>query len=144
LSLTIGDVQSLRVGDELSRKQSKNCKYRQATLNGVTCDAIQGWLDIHPNPRSEAPLFISRKTKEALIVPTLSQMVKAWCKEIGLIGNYGSHSLRKTWGYQQRVWKRADLTLLVRAFGHSSPAQTLEYLCILPQEIRDLYLSMEL
>ncbi|AJQ95797.1 hypothetical Protein YC6258_03761 [Gynuella sunshinyii YC6258] len=30
------------------------------------------------------------------------------------------------------------------AFGHSSEAQPLDYLCILPDEIRSLYLTLEL
>lgn len=34
--------------------------------------------------------------------------------------------------------------LLMRAYGHSSEAQTLEYLCIQPKEINELYLQMEL
>ena len=54
------------------------------------------------------------------------------------------HTLRKTWGYQQRIRHNAPVALLMRAYGHSSEAQTLEYLCIQPDEIRNLYLNQEL
>jgi hypothetical protein len=61
-----------------------------------------------------------------------------------LSGNYGSHTLRKTWGYHQRTDNDAPVALLMRAYGHASEWQTLEYLCIQPEEIRELYLQMEL
>ena len=71
-------------------------------------------------------------------------MVKTWCAEVGLRGNYGSHSLRKTWGYQQRVLKGKPIPLLMSAFGHATQSQTLDYLCIQDEEIENLYLDMEL
>lgn len=144
VSLKIKDVKYLGIGDNLTRKQSKNQEYRQIALNGAGFRALQHWLSLHPDPRPEKALFISRKTRKAITVPYVSQMVKKWCHSAGGNGNYSSHTLRKTWGYQQRVWKGTDLSLLVRAYGHSSEAQTLEYLGILPDEIRDIYLNMEL
>lgn len=144
LSLQVGDVMHLRVGDTLTRKQSKTGEYRYITVNSAVYNIFQTWLAIHPNPHPKEPLFISRKTGEALTVSTLGQMVKDWCFKVGVNGNYASHTLRKTWGYQQRVWKHAPLPLLVRAFGHKSEAQTLDYLGIVPQEIQDLYINMEL
>ncbi len=47
--------------------------------------------------------------------------------------------MRKTWGYQQRVMKNAPIPILMEAFGHSTQAQTLAYLCIQEEEIQDLY-----
>jgi len=143
LSLQVGQVAHLGVGDRLEIKQSKTGKYRAITLNKTVVKAIQGWLAVHPDPRKIAPLFISRRTKKALSVSTLSTMVKLWCTTIGLAGNYGSHSMRKTWGYHQRVRGKQPIPLLMVAFGHSRQAQTLDYLCIQDDEIRNLY-AMEL
>jgi len=70
-------------------------------------------------------------------------MVKDWCCEAELQGNFGSHSLRKTWGYHQRISNQASVALLMRAFGHKSEAQTLTYLGIEDDEVRQLY-DMEL
>lgn len=144
LSLQVGDVMHLIIGDTLTRKQSKTGEYRYITVNGAVFEVLRTWLSSHPDPQPKSPLFISRKTGEALTVSTLGQMVKDWCAKVGATGNYASHTLRKTWGYQQRVWKHAPLSLLVRAFGHKSEAQTLDYLGIVPQEIQDLYINMEL
>jgi len=72
-------------------------------------------------------------------VSTVNNMVKAWCREINLKGNYGSHTLRKTWGYHQRVTFGVDLPILMKCFNHSTEKQTLEYLCIQPEEIKSVY-----
>jgi len=66
-------------------------------------------------------------------------MVKAWCADVGLRGNYGSHTLRKTWGYHQLRINNAPIPLLMDAYGHATQRQTLEYLCIEDEEIAELY-----
>jgi integrase len=77
-------------------------------------------------------------------VGAVNNLLKAWCQEVGLRGNYGSHSLRKTWGYHQRIKGGVSVALLMEAFGHSTEAQTLAYLCIQNNEIQDLYTGLEL
>lgn len=47
-------------------------------------------------------------------------------------------------GDTSNAFKVTPVALLMRAYGHASETQTLEYLCIQPKEIRDLYLTMEL
>jgi integrase len=59
LSLKVGQVDHLRVGDRLDVKQRKTQKYRAVTLNNNGYDAIQNWLTYHPNPTAKAPLFLS-------------------------------------------------------------------------------------
>jgi len=72
-------------------------------------------------------------------VSAVNRLVKRWCSDNGLKGNYGSHTLRKTWGYHQRKQKNAPIPLLMEAFGHSTQKQTLDYLGIQAQEIQELY-----
>jgi len=139
LSLTVEQVDYLQVGDRLEIKQPKTGKHRSVTVNQTVVDAIDNWLKVHPDRRSSAPLFLSKKTGEALTVSAVHKMVKRWCREVGLKGNYGSHTMRKTWGYHQRVQKNQPIPLLMSAFGHTTQAQTLEYLCIQEEEIQDLY-----
>ncbi|MEE8058962.1 MAG: tyrosine-type recombinase/integrase [Pseudomonadales bacterium] len=145
LSLTVGQVSDLKIRDRLEIKQDKNQKYRAITLNKTTVDAVQNWLIVHPlYDRPAAPLFISQRGRQSLTVATVNHFVKRWCKAIGLTENYGSHSLRKTWGYHQRIHHDTSVALLMRAFGHDKEAQTLEYLCIQSDEIQALYMGMEL
>lgn len=141
LSITVGQVDYLESGDRLDLKQSKNKRYRATTLNPMVISAIDNWLKIHPDPDPDAPLFPSRTDGQALRVSTLSRMVKEWCASVGLRGNYASHTLRKTWGYHQRRTYDRPTALLTMAYGHASEAQTLQYLCIQPEEIDELFAS---
>ncbi len=139
LSIRVGDVLHLRPGERFELKQRKTQTYRAITVNKVVVETIKTWLAIHPRCEMDAPLFISQKTGGPLQVSVVSQMVKGWCADAGLPGNYGSHSLRKTWGYQQRVERKAPIPLLMEAFGHATQRQTLDYLCIQAEEIQELY-----
>lgn len=146
LSLTIGQVVNIRAGDVLEIKQSKSNKYRSAVINDVAYSAIQGWLHNHPKRDDvNAPLFLSQRHKgKALTVSAVISLVKSWCRQANLSGNYGSHTLRKTWGYHQRIQNHASTPLLMRAFKHKSESQTLDYLGIIPPEIKKLYIGMQL
>ncbi len=143
LSLKVEQVAGLSEGDRFELKQSKNGKYRAITINRTVATSLSDWLAQHPDPNPNGPLFISKKGGQALTVSAVNRMIKSWCHEINLKGNYGTHTMRKTWGYQQRVQNNQPVPLLMAAFGHTTQAQTLDYLCIQDAEISDLY-GMEL
>jgi len=145
LALTVGHVAQAMPGGRVTLKQSKTGQYRTVYLNRICVDVVRNWLDVHPDAQATTPLFPSRKKHrlrhgfKALNVSTVSVMIKQWCQEIDLNGNYGSHSMRKTWGYHQRTMNHTSLALLMKALGHSSEFQTMDYIGIQDQEIRQLY-----
>jgi len=142
LNLTAGHVKHLLPGDELFKyKEKKTRKERTITINKTVYEAVQALLATMPDAQDDAPLFQSRKGGKALTVSTLNNMVKEWCAEINLKGNYGSHTLRKTFGYMHRTVHGTDIPTLMIMFNHSSQKQTLDYLCIQPEEIRDAYMK---
>lgn len=141
LALTVGKVRHLQPGDTLTVREQKTNKKRPVTLNKAAHDALQNLLASMPDASDESPLFGGRKGSKALTVSTLNRMVKEWCSWCNLPGNYGSHTLRKTWGYHQRVTFKNDLPEIMVALGHSSQRQTLHYLCIADEEIQDLYMQ---
>jgi len=147
LSIKVRQVENLREGDILELKQSKNNKYRATPLNAVVIDAIQNWLSLYKTEyplyfRSDAPLFLSFNNRcNALRVPRVTGLVKGWCSMARVRGRFGSHTMRKTWGYHQRVTFNSPLTLISRAYGHSSERETLAYIGILPEEIDDLFMN---
>ena len=148
LSIKCGQVAHLRPGDLLDLRQTKTKKHRAATLNHSATNAIRHWLQQHLDPRPQTPLFLSR-TGRSLTVPTASNMVKRWCRCVGLKGNYGSHTLRKTWGFHQLRQNQDTrpqmvLPILMQAYGHTSQEQTLEYLCIQSDEVANLFMQVEL
>lgn len=145
LSLTVGQVEHLQPGDMLEIREKKTRKHRSVTLNHAAWVALDDWLRVHPaRGDPAAPLFISQRRASALSVPAVNRLVKGWCRAIGLHGQFGSHTMRKTWGYQQRQTNAAPLPLLMSAYGHSTEAQTLTYLFIQDRELRDLFLGLEL
>ena len=52
---------------------------------------------------------------------------------------YGSHTLRKTYGYHQRVTYRRAIPTLMVCHNHATQKQTLDYLCIQPEEIKNVF-----
>ena len=140
LALTVGQVRQLQPGETLPVREKKTKKERRVTLNKTAQDAIQKLLATMPAVTDDKPLFQSRNGGNALKVSTLNGMVKEWCGWVNLPGNYGSHTLRKTFGYQHRVVFGTDLPTLMQVYGHSTQAQTLHYLCIQADEIKDAFM----
>ena len=141
LAIEVKQVSHLTTGERLSVKQKKTGKYRAVTLNAACIDSIH---DLIRSKDFDTDDHLFKSQRGVLTTATLNRMVKAWCADVGLKGNYGSHTLRKTWGYMQRVKQNAPIPLLMEAFGHANQKQTLAYLCIQEKEIQDLYLGMEL
>jgi integrase len=143
-NLRASDILNLKVAqvcnvNELVLKEKKTGKARRITLNKAVISAVSALLTSREYTNTDY-IFVGQRGP--LTVPTLSRMVKTWCKAINLKGNYGSHSLRKTWGYHQRVTYGIGLPELMVCFNHSSQRQTLDYLCVQPDEVRDVYLNV--
>jgi integrase len=140
LSITVGQVRNLQVGHALDLKQSKTQTYRMVTLNRPAVETIRYYFRHDRRlwmAEDEDYLFYSR-FGDVLTVPSVTRMVKEWCAAVGLKGNYGSHTMRKTWGFWQ--YKRGKpIPLLMEAFGHTTQKQTLDYLCIQAAEVAELY-----
>ena len=139
LSIQVHQVRHLQPGEEISLKEKKTQKQRRINLNRVCIEAIQNMLRSQKYADDDFLFLSNRKNKKALTVSSLSTLVKKWCKEINLKGNYASHSLRKTWGYHQRVTFGVGIPELMVCFNHTSQKQTLAYLCIQPEEIKSVY-----
>lgn len=139
VSIKVAMVKSLKPGDDLVLKERKTGKPRRITINKSVIDAIQGLLTTTPHKEKDY-LFKSQRGA-VLTVPSVSRLVKGWCAMINLKGNYASHTLRKTWGYHQRVQFGTGIPVLMECFNHSTQRQTLEYLCVQPSEIKSVYLN---
>lgn len=140
LSIRVKQVRGLQPGDILELKQSKTDKYRLVALNKTAIAAVNGLLQVRTYT-DEDYLFTGQRGT-VLTVSSVSRLVKGWCESVGLKENYGSHTLRKTWGYWQYE-RGTSLPLLMEAFGHSSQQQTLQYLCVPSKDVRQIF-EMEL
>lgn len=142
ISITVGDVRHLQPGDALNLKEKKTGKARAITLNKAVVDAVQSLLE--SRPLDDADYLFTSQRRGTLTVPSVNRLVKRWCADINLKGNFGSHTLRKTFGYHQRVQLNTGIPELMVMFNHSTQRQTLDYLGIQPDEIKDAYLKLSL
>lgn len=143
LSIKFGQVRHLKMGEDFELKLSKTRSYRRVTVNQAVVNAVRDYLTAVPLSDTDW-LFPSSKTGKPLTVSTVSTYVKKWCQDAGLAGNYASHTLRKSWGFWQRVANDVPIPILMVAFGHSTQQQTLSYLGIQDKEIAQIYLNLEL
>ena len=141
LRITADSVRHLVSGDTLQIREKKTKKARTVTLNKSAVDVIQTLLQSSEYQKGDC-LF--KGQRGVLTVPSVNRLVKSWCNEINLQGNYGSHTLRKTFGYMQRTQLNTGISELMVMFNHSTQKQTLDYLCIQPEEIKDAYMKLEL
>ena len=137
MGIKVSQVKDLKVMGELVIREQKTGKCRRISLNKSCTDTIQRLLRSKTYLPAEF-LFKTRKSA-VMTVPSVSRLVKKWCRDIGLKGNFAAHSLRKSWGYHQRVTFGVPLHILMDCFNHSSQKQTLAYLCIQPEEIKKVY-----
>lgn len=142
LRITIGHVLDVKPGGQFSIREKKTGKPRVITVNKTVYEAFQGLLATMDTSDTRAYLFQSRQKQHdgKMTEGYLNKLVKSWCRQINLKGNYGSHSLRKTMGYTHRTRFNTDIPTLMTMFNHSTQAQTLAYLGIQPQEIEAAYL----
>lgn len=137
LSLKVKHVRNLKENDELSVYQRKTDRDRVVLINGTVIHALQRHIR---TMRNDDFLFRNnRQHNTPISVSYLGTLVKNWCAEVGLTENYGSHTLRKTWGYMQRKYNNASTLLLKQAFGHHHEWQTIAYLGVENEEIAQLY-----
>lgn len=139
--IKIGMVKYLEPGQSFLIREQKTKKLKDITLNKIVLNEIGKLLVTMPNADDDDFLFKSKKgTNRPLEVSSLHRMVKGWCTDINLIGNYGSHSLRKTFGFVHRTVFNTDIPTLMTMYNHSTQKQTLTYLCIQEQEVKNAYL----
>ncbi len=140
LKLKVGDVRNMKVGDTLTIREGKTGKQNILVMNKSIYKSLQIYLD-KLKPEDEAYLFASRKGNKAITIQCANNMVKEWTRAINLRGNYGAHTLRKTWGYIQRTVYGVGFEVLCKRFNHSSPSTTMRYLGIEDREVQNILMN---
>ena len=140
LKLKVRDVQEVKPGETVRVREQKTGKDNVLVINKSTHKALQDYLD-QTEFNLDDYLFQSQKGKGPLSVSYVNRLVKSWCRQINLRGNYGTHTLRKTFGYIQRVQYGVGFELLCKRFNHSSPAVTMRYLGIEDKEVNGILMN---
>ncbi len=82
-------------------------------------------------------LFFSRKGAHISRIQAYRVLKEA--AESVDIENFGTHSLRKTWGYWTYNLSKYNIGLIMDTFNHSSPGVTLRYIGISQDQRDELY-----
>lgn len=167
LGLRVSDLVTLRFSDLIDEsyafkttfpvleKKTKNTRKakrnRYLTINEAIMDAVELYLSHHP-AKLDDYMFKSESNRggnqnRPLATYSVERILKKAASEIGLECHVATHTLRKTFGYHQMAMGGNDprrLLLLQKIFGHSSVAQTLEYIGITDEEIEDAYRGLNL
>lgn len=129
------------------KKTRKQKKFVKLFFNNTIKKVIVDYLNEFPTDNLNEYMFKSREGDGAIAATTIWRIIKNTAKEAGLTNQYGSHSLRKTFGF--RAWHDAEdkdkaLVILSCVFNHSSVATTRKYIGIMDDEIKGVFDSIEL
>lgn len=147
VALRITDLLSLRSSDvyhpdgsvkpALYLRERKTGKENKIALSPNAREVLEYYRDqVHPQPNDY--LFIGTRPDKPLSRFQAWRLIQSWCESVGLAsGRYGTHTLRKTWGYQARKYHGVALELIQAKFNHSSPSETKRYIGISEDEVSE-------
>ncbi len=141
LMVKVKDVKSLNPGEFITIKESKTGKQNILMVNKFVHKALKNYLE-KVRPTDSDYLFASKKTGEPLTVQAVNALIKKWTRAINLNhGNYGAHTLRKTFGFMQRTRYGVGFEVLAKRFNHSSPTTTMRYLGLTSDEVNEVLMN---
>lgn len=143
---------SFPVWETKTRNTRRSKRNRYITINRAVMEAVTLYLEHTPDVRLSDYMFRSESNNgsnlnEPIHRNSIDRILKGIAKDLGLGIRMSTHTLRKTFGYHQMVMSGNDhrkLLLLQKMFGHSSAAQTLDYIGITEEEIQDAYRNLNL
>lgn len=142
--LRISDLISLRVDevrgrDRISIREAKTGKTKDFPLS----EKLQKMLKDYIAGIDSNWLFPSRKGDGHITRVQAYRIINAAAKEVGVPGQIGTHTLRKTfgyWAYQMGV----DISRIQKLLNHSAPSVTLAYIGITKEELDQVYINLDL
>ena len=166
VGLRISDILKLKVQDlikTISSKmpkdyviltETKTGKTKKFYLGDIVKKVIINYIKENPGLELNNYVFISRKGDNKPITRQQAyRILNNAAESLGLVerdangtiivGEIGTHTLRKTFGYH--AYKSGiTLELLMDLFNHSSKSQTLRYIGITEDQKKDVYLQSNL
>lgn len=160
LSLRISDLLTLRWNfffeDDMSFKKSYKIQPKKTRATGkfvtlyfneVIKKAITEYIEQYPIKDMNDFVFENKDGGKAITEKSAWRIIDNTAKEAGLTMNYGTHSLRKTFGYH--VWhnsedKEESLVLLMAIFNHSSIVDTKKYIGLMSEDIEEVFDNLNL
>lgn len=149
-ALRIGDLIKLKVWDLYNEdlsikdflyiKEAKTWKSSKRTITDSVKDILILYKENYPKILENRENYLFFRSKEfPLWKNHISRrqwlnLVSDWCESVGLVWNFWSHTLRKTWRYQARK-NDIPLEIIQYKLNHSSLKITERYIWITWDEI---------
>ena len=149
-ALRISDLLELQVGYFLDDhqhikprfwiKEQKRGKRQEVVVNASIREALEEYFVAYPELIGDQNNLIFFNTnvngfRQPIRRGQAWKVITSICQQVGLRGNFGTHSLRKTWGYHARM-QGVDLALIMHKLNHESVAYTKRYLGITDDELQ--------
>ncbi|MDF2513033.1 MAG: integrase family protein [Herbinix sp.] len=144
--LRISDILPIKLDDVLTREgqfreyivlnEKKTGKEKKIKINEALSNEIKKYTQSE-RLSHDSYLFKSRKGNYLGRVQAY-RVLKDAAEHSGL-ENFGTHSLRKTWGYWTYKLSNYNVGLIMDTFNHSSPSITLRYIGINQDQKDELY-----
>ena len=133
VKLTWDDTQDDGTSITLTVLEGKTKKRRVIPLNPSSSKILRAW-------RIECEhTHIYSGQRGAMTTATWSRMIKGWCEAVGLEGKFASHTARKTFVRLQHDVHGTSLTTLMHMLNHSTPAQTMQYMGKMEDDVAEAY-----
>lgn len=140
------------VFEQKTRNTRKHKRNRYITINDAVRDAVILYLEHTPGVSLSDYMFRSESNRggsknEPIHRNSVDRILKGIAKDLDLNIQMSTHTLRKTFAYHQMVMSNNDprkLLLLQKMMGHSTAAQTLDYIGITGEEIEEAYRKLNL
>lgn len=138
--------------EKKTRNTRKVQKNRYVTINDAVVDAVTLYLKNTPGVKLSDYMFRSESNRckgenRPMHRNSVDRIMKEVGEALGLSVHMATHTLRKTFAYHQMLMSNNDprqLLLLQKIFGHSTSAQTLDYIGITGEEIEEAYMKLNL
>ncbi|MEP7288454.1 MAG: tyrosine-type recombinase/integrase [Chloroflexota bacterium] len=151
-ALRISDLLSLQIGQVVDEKkdirrtfaikEEKRGKRNVVTINDSIYQALDKYLVAYAGIERNPAHYVFFSTKRSdydysrpITRERAWQLLSQSCHAVGLLGNYGTHTLRKTWGYHARK-SGVPMEIIMEKLNHASFAFTKRYLGITDDELK--------
>ncbi len=151
-ALRVSDLLSLHIGDFVDHesttrnrfwiREAKRNKRNDVIINDSITQTLTAYRTAYPKMENNPKHFLFFNTKTDDYTSPIHRkhawkVITTLCHDVGLQGNYGTHSLRKTWGYHARQ-HGVDLALIMHKLNHNSLAYTKRYIGITNEELEEV------
>lgn len=129
--------------DKVVVDQSKTNKKRKLYLNEACINVLTWYYPVRSQNLYNNNFIFKSREGGHIEVGTFCKVLKEAAKACGIKLNVGTHTLRKTYGYEH-FKRNHDIVYLQQLFGHSSPLITMRYIGVTEEDQKAAYHAMSM